>query len=482
MKKKITAMLMICATLCGLALSGCGESTDGVDTTTAQTDIGTDTTALTEEASLAPEVVNYDGYSFRIHSNANNDNSKIDVDEVNGDLMNDAIYERNRRIEADYNITIELTHDKDLSKKLPNYIQANEDFADIAFLAINKVFPFAQEGYLYDWNTVDSIMLDADWWEKRALEQLPINDKLFTLYGEISTADEISMVTLHYNKKMYNDNGFEDAYEIVNSGAWTFDRFWQYVTAVTQDLDGDGKITPNDCIGMITEYSAFNEFYAGAGHKTIIMNGDSYVLNTSNEKAYDIVNKISVIATEKNKNTLICDDGTVEGSYETGEKMFHEGRGLFQSSQLRTAVMMRDVEGEYGVLPIPKYDESQDGYYDLVSWNAPTVILPTTATDISRSGVITDAMGYRSMVDVRDIFYNVFLDEKVVRDEESKGMLDIIFASKSYDLDFFADVSGFTSLLNNIALSGQNNFASEYAKIEESAQAKLDDFISKFDD
>ncbi len=482
MKKRILTAILLMAMLCSMALTGCSSSTDDGGASTSSSD----TTQLTGLATEPPyggiEQADYDGYEFRIFTNRNSDNSKVDVEEVTGDLMNDAVYERNRKIEADYNITIKLTHDESLHTNLPTYVQANEDFADLTFLSVSRIFPFAQEGYIRDWNEVDGIMLDADWWDKRAFEQLSIGDKFYSLFGDISTEDETVTLILHYNKTMYNENGFDNAYDMVNSGAWTFDKFWEFVSAVSKDLDGDGKMTPDDCFGLITEYSAFTYFYAGAGYKTIDMSGDSFVLNTSNEKAYDIVNKMSVIATEKNLNSLIVDDGTVAGSYDTGMAMFRESRGLFRSSVLNSAISMRDAEGDFGMLPIPKYDESQDSYYNLVSWNAPATILPTTVSDETRSSIITDALGYRSMVDISDLFFNVFLDEKATRDEESKGMLDIIFETKSYDLDWYAGVSGFTTILGNIAKSGQNNFASEYAKIEESAQAKLDDFVAKFND
>ncbi len=483
MKNKALTILLLCSMLLGTALTSCSNSSDigSTDATTAN-DTQVDIAETTEAAPIGPEIVDYDGYTFRIRSNRNEDNAKIDVDEETGDLINDAVYARNRKIEADYNIDIELTHDTELSTNLPTFVTANEDFADIVFLGVRHIFPMAQNDYLINWNEVDDIMLNAEWWDERAYDQLSIGDKFYTLYGDISTEDEILTLVPFYNKTMYNEYGFDNAYDMVDSGTWTFDKFWEYVSAVSADIDGDGSMTVADRFGLITEYSAFTYFYAGAGYKTIEKSGDGFKLNTSTEKAFNIVEKMSVIATEKNLHSLICDDGTVSGSYETGDQIFNEGRALFSTGTLKGFVDLRAVEGDYGVLPIPKYEESQDGYYNLVSWNAPALILPATVSDTARSSIISDALAYYSMLNINDLFFNVFLDEKATRDEESKEMLDIIFATKSYDLDWYASVSGFTTLLGNIAKSGQNNFASEYAKIETSAQAKLDEFVAAFND
>ena len=99
------------------------------------------------------------------------------------------------------------------------------------------------------------------------------------------------------------------------------------VVECSKDLDGDGNMTVKDCFGLITEYSAMNYFYCGAGYYSIDVNGGDFKLNLGDEKTYNIVEKMSVIATEKNKNTLIVDAGGVEGTYATGLKMFTNNQG-----------------------------------------------------------------------------------------------------------------------------------------------------------
>jgi len=249
----------------------------------------------------------------------------------------------------------------------------------------------------------------------------------------------------------------------------------------SQDLDGDGKMTVKDCFGLITEYSAMNYFYCGAGYYSIDVNGGDFKLNLGDEKTYNIVEKMSVIATEKNKHSLISDDGNFPEQYAGARNLLMANQGLFYTGQMNAISHFRESEVDIGFLPIPKYDESQDSYYNQVSANVVMPSLPITLKDPERSALIVDAMGYYSMELINEQFFNVFLDEKAARDEGSKEMLDLIFKTKTYDIDNYAKITGFSTVLANISKSGQNNFASEYAKIEASAKIKLDEFVKAFD-
>nr|MBQ4318495.1 hypothetical protein [Clostridia bacterium] len=401
-----------------------------------------------------------------------------------GDILSDATYERNRAVEDAYGIKITKLEDNDSPQTLASTnVQAGDDFADIPLIRIRNFFPTAQQGIYLDWSDYeDVIMLDAEWWDQRVYEQLAIGDKIYALQGDFTNHDEFCMLSVYYNKKVYEDNGFEDAYTLVKDGKWTFDVMWEQVSAVSADLNGDGKMDKNDLFGLLTEHNAFNYFYTAAGYMPIINNNGKLTFNLGDEKSFNIVEKVSVIATEKNKNSLISDDGNFPDTYAGARALLMADQGLFYTGMMSAITNFRESDRDIGMLPMPKYDETQDSYYNQVSWNVVNPVMPITVSDPERTALILDAMGYYSMMLVNEPFFNVFLDEKAARDEESKDMLDIIFNTKTYDLDWYAGISGFSGILSNIAKSGQNNFASEYAKIEASAKIKLDEFIKGFAD
>jgi len=480
MKVKRLSCAMLFMVMLASTFAGCSSDTssDATDTTV--------NTALTEgeittEPEIKPEVKDFDGYEFRLLGDTNDYVEYYYSEGVTGDTINDIVYERNLSVEEAYGIKINYSASDAIADSVTKNVQAGDDFADIPMIRIGSVYPLVQEGYFHDWyDYSDAMMLDAEWWDQRVFDQLEIGDRMYTLFGDYSIQDEFSLLILYYNKQLYEDNGFDNVYDTVESGKWTFDYFWKTVTAVSADLNGDGVMNENDRFGLLTEYSAFNYFYTGSGYMPIISDKGELKLNIGNEKSFNIVEKMQVIGTEKNLNSLIADDGNLTGSYETTRNMLKSRQGLYLSGTMSGLKYLRDSEEDFGVLPIPKYEESQDSYYNLVSWNGRAAVMPITVEDPARTALILDAMGYYSMKTVNPVFFNIFLDEKVTRDEESKKMLDIIFDTKTYDIDWYANITGFAALLGNIAKSGQNNFASEYAKIETAVQTKLDDFIAGF--
>ena len=160
--------------------------------------------------------------------------------------------------------------------------------------------------------------------------------------------------------------------------------------------------------------------------------------------------------------------------------MFKNDQGLFFAGAFGDIADFRDMETDFGVLPIPKYDEIQQDYYSLVTWNVQPASMPISVGDTSRAALILEALAYESSLGLTDAFYDVYLIDKLARDDDTVKMFDILFASKTFDLDWYAKITGFLGILNTIGQSGVNNFTSEYAKIETQAQVKLDEFLGAF--
>ena len=180
------------------------------------------------------------------------------------------------------------------------------------------------------------------------------------------------------------------------------------------------------------------------------------------------------------------DDGSHENNLTTetiwteATKIFSENRALFRTGTFGDTVDLRDMKTDFGVLPIPKIDASQDGYYCMAHNDIMPLVIPTTVPDEHKTALLTEALAFESMFTLTPSFYEVFLDEKILRDDKSKEMIDILFESKVYSLDYMCGITGLSSMVSNIVSSGNNNLASKTASIQKSAQKKLDKFIEKF--
>lgn len=155
--------------------------------------------------------------------------------------------------------------------------------------------------------------------------------------------------------------------------------------------------------------------------------------------------------------------------------MFSNNRALFRTCALIGVEEQRSAELSFGILPYPKFDEAQEEYNNFVSTlGVPGVCIPSTVTDKERTGAIIDAMASEAVNTIRYAYYDQTLYNRLVRDEESYEMLNLIFDTRTYDLGHIYDWGGLGWLLRDMNQSRKTDFTSEYQKLESKAQVELE--------
>lgn len=492
MKKQVLGVLLLLAAL--LSAASCGDSTSEPQTNVTETAAQSSATeAVTEDvrapyADMAPAVEDFGGYHFRIFVHEGN---KYDSEEETGEIVNDAIFRRNSAVEEAYNVEIStvsgFSHSEDRALAMQN-IQAGDDFADVLGLfLINSSVTCAQQGALLDWNECPEINLSAPWWDER-ITDIAIYDKQFVLAGDIATTDDLRQMVVTYNKSIWNEMDYGDPYAMVWDGKWTLDKMYSLAKNVSKDLDGDGKMTVLDRFGMVSETKAAWYLFLGSGQKSIAYEDGEYRTNLSDEKSFDVMNRVIEIMSDM-QNVCVINDGKHDSELTTGEvwaeasKIFAEGRTLFDTGTFNGTEKLRNMDQDYGILPIPKWTEEQEEYYCMTNDDICALSLPTTVSDPHRAALITEAMAYESMFVLHPTFYEVYLSEKLLRDEQSRQMMDLVLSSKFYDMDFcFGAITGMSSAMENMASSKQNKLSSRIASLEKSAQKKIDKALGALQD
>ena len=140
------------------------------------------------------------------------------------------------------------------------------------------------------------------------------------------------------------------------------------------------------------------------------------------------------------------------------------------------------MKDEYGILPLPKYDESIDGYHStveiLVQWGG----VPVTVTDPDLVSATAEALAYYSRIYTTPAYYETTLKLKQTRDDSSMEMLDMIMAGRDTDFLFVNNLGGMGNIFASVFNAGQNNFASLYASNEMAANANLSKLIQQVED
>ncbi|MFA6948158.1 MAG: hypothetical protein WCQ72_04190, partial [Eubacteriales bacterium] len=223
MKKQILCALLLCAMLVGTA--SCAQSSDSAGVTainaateTVQTSAAAEETAEMDWTASGVSQTDYGGASFTILSNdPANDYAwyKLDSDTETGDVLNDAIYRRNKKIEDVFNVDINVVLTKGYQNDVQKTVNAGDSAYDLTFGNMSVNFNMGASGYLMDFYTLPHINIDAQWWDSSITSGLTYNGRLYTQAGAISPNVNVRTFAMVFNKDLCTELGYESPYGFV---------------------------------------------------------------------------------------------------------------------------------------------------------------------------------------------------------------------------------------------------------------------------
>jgi hypothetical protein len=426
----------------------------------------------------------YGGYEFKIWTsnwfNTTLEGRQAPEEEQIGEPINDALYIRDRLVEDKYNIKIAYSiHDPDpnnFASQASKSVKAGDNSFDFAMGdMMNVTKTLAQTGVICNFNEIPNVDLTKEWWSKYAIRDLTINGRFYFPTGDISARFPGSQVMMFFNKQMCADMGLEYPYQLVLEGKWTLDNFQNMIKGKTRDLNGDGQFKREDSYGFLGNASGYNLFRSC---------GEAIVKVIDGNPAFNVINERSISIME----TLTGFMGNTDYMYyESGFAsydeipMFKENRLIFLLQTGTNASLYRDMEADFGIIPLPKFDEAQSEYYAFCqAWGSAAVCVPQTNENIERTGMIIEALAAAGKYTSTPAAYDITLKRKYMRDDDSEKMLDIIVAGSCYDLAMMYDWGGVYSSFYTSMDKGES-FISKYESIESKAQAALDKVIAAYE-
>lgn len=475
----LLSLLLVSGTVCA-----CGDAQSSSDVQKENgTTALTDTAAEEQEDPFASARAAFDalpahdlgGKDFVITAQAGVGNSEkeIFIETATGDVIEDAVYRRNLAVNEAFNCKIVLSAQSDVNSAVKKAVTAGDDSIQLAFPNLAGGGSLAQAGVLRNFLDFDEFDLSAPWWDQ-GTANLKIGGKVYFMMGDVNILDNDVTYILLFNKKLIGDADLEEPYQLVRDGKWTIDVFGSMCRDITADIDGDGAFTEKDRYGYVTTLSGPNTFFYGSEMKYVELDADGApYLITDTEKATDVLRRVVGIVKENNTCYQPSDPAV-------GKPIFMEDRALFYGEVLSYIINLRAMETAFGVLPIPKYDEAQKNYYTYCENNASTVCIPNLGAEPEINAAVLEALAIQSHINVTPAYYEVALERKYTRDEESTEMLDIALANRVYDIGRVYTNLGTSDIFSNLANKGSLDFVSSYAKKEKSAQKALDKIFTAF--
>lgn len=409
----------------------------------------------------------------------------IDAKVESGEPINDAVFIRNRYIEEKFNCTITDVQSYNQQDDINKTIMSGENNYDVIINRIGNALTFASNGYFYDLNTLESIHLDNPWWDKGANDAFNIIGKLFTTSGDLIIINNDAIGAFVFNKGMADDYGISSLYDEVKNGSWTYDKFDTIIKGISHDVNGDSKMDSNDCYGGMIYTDAIYCMIHGGGTDFVIKDADGIPqMNVLDEKTISVVDRVFTILGNSDYVYSLRDsykDG-VKDAFKLGTQIFQDSRAFIYWIRLRDVEALRTMETDFGILPIPKFDEMQENYRSTVNYaTACTIGIPISNPDAETTAALLEAMSAKSHYTLQKAYYDVTLQGKFMRDEESSKMLDILFMNRVYDLGIIANFGGMQSQIDGLFDRDENTYVSMFEKYMSKAEKEIYMFVKNFE-
>ena len=491
MKKRITALLLLASLLCS---SACGNNVDTVAETTALPDAVTtvETAAAPVDeygrkyvSSALPDNLNFDGTTVNLW--CRNDNVfvyEFAVEEEIGDMLNDAVYNRNRKVEERLNIdfnyhTVSYNFGGETAE-LKTPILASAGAYDIAAVHCSQGSGLVALGAyrnLFDFDVID---LDKPWWRQSLKEELSLFDYLPMISGDIALSSSMFITVVLYNQRLYNEYYTENIYDIVKSGKWTLDTLLDMTKDIHRDIDGNSTMDENDFYAMAIHSAStpLDAFIAALDMSFTTRNSDHIPeLTFNNEHTVAAFEKLTQLV-KNNPGTWSCSRDKASWGYEVIRSKFINGEIIFNPTNIGDTEYFRHMDDPYGVLPLPKYDENQEDYHTLSNAAYSMMTIPVDSPSPDAAAAALEALGEESWRTVTPTYYEVALKAKYFHDDESSQMFDRIIDGVKMNFDTVyqsTGLGGISELIRDLSKDFSSTYAANEKKYMSSLASLLED-------
>ncbi len=460
-----------------LSMIACGDSAR--DTKTTET-AGGETTALeTTDNSPKPAIpddLDFGGEEFNVITGTFDQYCNLTREELEGEVLNDAIYQMEINTENKLNVEIvEFVEDVSVAyTHVMQLAQAGDTTYDVDNLLGRFNVFLLTGGYLRPFTDAEYIDLSAPWWNPTITDQLMVGGEYW--FGSSAANVELytgtSCVFINSTLAGQFDISVDDIYTAVREGTWTWDMMMDYAKRVTADIDGDGKMTEADRFGILSRDDNIFPMgmIVGGGGQALVRGEDgNFVPNWETEQYLELA--------EATFNIFHSDDySRLNERYVTSD--FVAGNALFMQSIFSGIDSLSDMDDDYTLVPMPKYNAEQENYYCCSYDCLMTFALPKSIPDPKLTGAVLEWLSYEGKLEVEDAYIETTMKYKKAREETMAEMVGICLDSALIDLGsiFAYEHCSYDQIINPMAASSFN-FAS-FIKRKDKALAKALDELA----
>lgn len=476
MKKQLISVLLLITTLAGMS---CGSGSGAADTMDSDS---TGTTAPETEKPFADDLGEYDfnnaDFTLLVRETRVDD---LFPESSTGDVVNDALYDRAMKIQERFNVNIKTVTLPDKGDAWNTALAGDvmSGSGDYDVVMPDYYWGCETRGYFLDLLTFDEIDFSKPWWCAGWNDNAEIYGHIYNAVGSLSLDLVKNNMCVFFDSKLIGDLGLEDPYKLVEEHRWTVDKLREMSDAALSDLNGDGVYDwENDRIGFGTGSHFANGLIYACGVKMITNENDEYRYTFMNDSFVEKYSKLYKLLRET-ESVKYDDCGGASGMGYGLYPGFRADRILFLGTAIRTTEDMRDMTGDYGIIPYPLYDENQKDY---ITYNLGTAYMSVllSAKNPEMSAVMLEALNAENWKNVIPAYLDTALKGKYSRDEKTAGMIDLVNSASYFDFAFVNASTGTATWVGWNLLNGDENIASKYESARVSLDTKLENLLELY--
>ncbi|MBR3966967.1 MAG: extracellular solute-binding protein [Clostridia bacterium] len=486
MKRFFSAFIALIMLFSVLSLASCGDSSSDSESTEPVTlssqelaesmYIETYDPRATAQTYIedVPKDTTYDGYEFTFLNSSAIYYMYIYLDpDMTGDVLDDTCFERNLLAEQKFDITIEEETQpyNELASYAKTIILADEDVYDVMYVPAADLTPLISENLFRDLLEIDELHIDNIWWDQPLITRNTIENRLFYATSDLNLMAFEGVWCMYFNEDMMTDLGLDLPYSLALDGKWTYDELKRYCAAAA-NLNGDSsftfKVDGNAGYGLVSSSgSPTNISYGmGAEYASRDENG-RYHFTADTDPRFNQVWELLVNFYGPNDGLYVLGtpmDLDPDGYY----GIFMANRALFLHAELKGATMLREWEGNFGLLPQPKFDATQESYNSNVFSRCLSFCVPNTNTNLERTGTIIDYLTYESYAELMPRYYDIHVALKALGKQESIDVLALVRGTRGCEVAVpFGWAKDLNDKLTSLALNNEMALASTIESYKE---------------
>ena len=486
----LLALLMLVS-----SFAACGETTDD-PANTRDTTAPTETEPETELTDWLPDDLHYDGTEITIISRYREGwtSGEIAVKEIISEPVNDAVFERNKATEERLGVEIVSIEENNndpgvVVNKVATAVKAGTDEYDIMAAACYTAVNESLNGTFADLRKTEYLDFEKPWWSQGFNEVVEYHGAQYAVSGDmVLSLYRFAFVTI-FNKHLFTEANQPYLYDYVENGSWTLDQQIRLVPLFERDNGNALQDTEGDIYGLVSnDYISVDPYWSSCMVDIIKKNGDGdYEMVFDSAKLFDVCEKTMKLFFGCGNATYNVKHYGLDDEQNDIREMFANGYAAMSTVRILEleAGSIRNMEQEFGVVPMPKFDENQKEHRTLLHDQFTVMCVPTTVTgeDLDMVSAVMESLASASYRTVRPAYYETTLRTKIAQDPQSAEMFDIIIDNIYIDagIIYTNALSSFHDKFRQIMGSGKNTVTSQYKAVTRSAERALEKMIMKLD-